>query len=42
MNEIHTIILLTVAAGVCIPIGGVIASFEHIHPIGSRKNSGIL
>jgi len=32
MNEIHTIILLTVAAGVCIPIGGVIASFEHIHP----------
>lgn len=30
MSEILTIIILTSAAGSCIPIGGVIASFEHI------------
>lgn len=25
------IVLLTTAAGICIPIGGVLASFEHVH-----------
>lgn len=30
MSEILTIIFLTGAAGSCIPIGGIIASFEHI------------
>lgn len=32
MSEITTIIFLTIAAGVCIPIGGIIASFERIQP----------
>lgn len=32
MSEILTIVLLTVLAGGCIPIGGVIASYEHIRP----------
>lgn len=32
MSEILTIIILTGAAGSCIPIGGIIASYEHIHP----------
>ena len=31
-SEFFTIIILTVAAGSCIPIGGLIASIEHIHP----------
>lgn len=31
MSEILTIIVLTVAAGACIPLGGFIASFERIH-----------
>lgn len=32
MTEISTIIVLTIAAGICIPLGGLIASFEHIRP----------
>ena len=32
MSEILTIVLLTSAAGCCIPIGGLIASFERIRP----------
>ena len=32
MSEIITIIILTGAAGICIPIGGVMASFERILP----------
>ena len=32
MSEILTIIILTSAAGICIPVGGVIARFEHIRP----------
>ena len=32
MPEILTIVVLTAAAGSCIPIGGLIASFEHIKP----------
>ena len=32
MSEILAIIILTSAAGSCIPIGGVLASFEHIRP----------
>lgn len=32
ISEILTIVILTVAAGSCIPIGGLIASVEHIHP----------
>ena len=32
MSEILTIIMLTGAAGICIPLGGVIASIEHIRP----------
>ncbi|WP_428625459.1 ZIP family metal transporter [Sedimenticola sp.] len=32
MSELITITLLTLAAGSCIPIGGIIASFEHIRP----------
>ena len=32
MSEVFTIVLLTGAAGVCIPIGGLIASFEQIRP----------
>ncbi|MBT8070335.1 MAG: divalent cation transporter [Gammaproteobacteria bacterium] len=32
MSEILTIIILTGFAGSCIPIGGTIASFEHIRP----------
>lgn len=32
MSEILTIIMLTSAAGACIPLGGFIASFEHIRP----------
>lgn len=32
MTEILTLILLTTAAGACIPIGGIFASFEHIRP----------
>jgi len=31
MSEIAAILFLTVAAGACIPLGGFIASFEHIH-----------
>lgn len=30
MNEIAAILLVTIAAGSCIPLGGYIASFEHI------------
>lgn len=30
MSEILTIVILTGTAGSCIPIGGVIASFEHV------------
>lgn len=30
MPEVLTIILLTGAAGICIPVGGFVASFEHI------------
>lgn len=32
MTEIFTILTLTIAAGGCIPLGGLIASFEHIRP----------
>lgn len=32
MHEILTIIMLTGAAGICIPLGGFIASFERIRP----------
>ena len=32
MSEVITIIILTVAAGICIPVGGVIASVERIRP----------
>lgn len=32
MSDIVTIIVLTVAAGLCIPLGGLFASFEHIRP----------
>ena len=32
MHEILTIMLLAGAAGVCIPLGGLIASIERIHP----------
>lgn len=32
-SEIFTIVLLTAAAGSCIPIGGLIARIEHIHPL---------
>ncbi len=32
MSEILTLVLLTGAAGACIPIGGAIASFEHLRP----------
>lgn len=32
MSEFFTIIILTGAAGICIPIGGVFASFERIRP----------
>ena len=32
MSDICTIIILTGSAGICIPIGGVLASFEHIRP----------
>jgi len=32
MSDILIIVILTGAAGSCIPIGAVIASFEHIHP----------
>lgn len=32
MSEILIILILTSAAGSCIPIGGIIASFEHIRP----------
>lgn len=32
MPEILSIIMLTIAAGSCIPIGGLVASFEHIRP----------
>jgi ZIP family zinc transporter len=32
MSEVITIIILTVAAGICIPVGGVIASVERIKP----------
>jgi ZIP family zinc transporter len=31
MSEIAAILLFTLAAGACIPLGGFIASFEHIH-----------
>ena len=30
MNEIAAILLLTITAGSCIPLGGYLASFEHI------------
>lgn len=32
MHKILIIMILTGAAGVCIPIGGFIASFQHVHP----------
>lgn len=32
ISEFLTIVILTGAAGSCIPIGGLIASIEHIHP----------
>lgn len=32
MSDIASIIILTLAAGACIPIGGLIASFEHFRP----------
>ena len=32
MSDILTIIILTGAAGSCIPLGGLLASFEHIRP----------
>jgi ZIP family zinc transporter len=32
MSEVISIIILTVAAGICIPVGGVIASVERIRP----------
>ena len=32
MSEVLSIIILTVAAGICIPVGGVIASVERIRP----------
>lgn len=32
MHEILTIMILTVAAGICIPLGGFIASFKRFHP----------
>ncbi len=32
MTEILSIITLTIAAGICIPLGGLLASFEHIRP----------
>lgn len=32
MSEIVTIIILTGCAGACIPLGGAVASFEHIRP----------
>lgn len=32
MYEILTIMVLTGAAGICIPLGGLIASFERFHP----------
>jgi len=32
VTEISTLIILTAAAGFCIPLGGVVASFEHIRP----------
>lgn len=32
MLEIYTILVLTIASGGCIPLGGLIASFEHIRP----------
>jgi zinc transporter, ZIP family len=31
MNEVVAILFFTIAAGACIPLGGFIASFEHIH-----------
>lgn len=31
MSDIAAILLFTLAAGACIPLGGFIASFEHIH-----------
>lgn len=32
MSDIQLIILLTVGAGACIPLGGLVASLEHIQP----------
>lgn len=32
MSDIFTILVLTIASGGCIPLGGLIASFEHIRP----------
>lgn len=31
MNGIGYIVMLTLAAGLCIPLGGLIAAFEHVH-----------
>ncbi|MEW5966859.1 MAG: divalent cation transporter [Pseudomonadota bacterium] len=31
MSEIAAILLFTIVAGACIPLGGFVASFEHIH-----------
>ena len=31
MSEIAAILFFTIAAGACIPLGGFVASFEHIH-----------
>ena len=32
ISLVSTIIILGTAAGICIPVGGLIASFEHIRP----------
>lgn len=37
MSEILTLILLTGAAGACIPIGGAVSSVEHLHPYWLEK-----
>lgn len=33
MNELFTLVLLTAAAGLCIPLGGAVATLEHIRPL---------
>ncbi len=37
MSEIYNIVFLTGAAGACIPLGGIIGSYEHIHPMWLEK-----